>query len=147
MHLAVRCVWAFTFVGLAALACSSNESKGTADGGGKPEGTGGIRGLDNGSGGMNAAACGVDAGESGCRHCLAASCCDDYKACLASNTCSKALETHLECFAAPGAEMSMCFGDFSRALQGDAGMAAGLGPIPQCIIQHCSMACGGPGVV
>jgi len=62
-------------------------------------------------------------------------------------TCSKALTTHIACFTTPGEEPSFCFGNFSRALQGDAGQAAGLKPIPVCIIQNCAMACGGPGVV
>ncbi|HEX4341347.1 MAG TPA: hypothetical protein VH062_35810 [Polyangiaceae bacterium] len=91
--------------------------------------------------------CEADAGDSACRKCLAEQCCDDYKACLADGTCSKALTAQVACFGSPGSETSDCFGTFSRALQGDAGQQAGLQPIPICIITNCSGACGGPGVV
>jgi hypothetical protein len=155
MHLSVRCACVAVLVGFVAAACSSDKpGGGTADSGsggdGAATGTGGGKAVGGGfaSGGdTSAAMCDADAGSSGCRKCLAQTCCDDYKACLDDKLCSKSLTTQIGCYGAPGSETSDCFGAFSRALQGDAGQAAGLAPIPICIIKNCSMACGGPGVV
>lgn len=134
-------------VSLLAAACSSSKSTSSEDGG-VSNGTGGKKGGSGGStsaasGGSPAAMCDADAGTDGCRKCLAMSCCDEYKQCLADPKCSKALTTQISCFTS-GDEPSFCFGNFSRALGGDSGIIT---PVPACVVTSCTAACGGPGVV
>jgi hypothetical protein len=135
-------------VSLLAAACSNNNSTGSPDSGAET-GTGGkgskgsAGGSSNATGGSSSAMCAADAGMNGCRMCLAQNCCDDYTQCLADPKCSKALTTQINCFTS-GDEPSFCFGNFSRALGGDAGTIT---PVPACIVTNCTAACGGPGVV
>ena len=89
--------------------------------------------------------CAADTGGDPCRMCLATYCCSDYTDCVASPSCTEALDTHAACIAAPGAENAACFGDLTRALQGDSGGA--LSPISICILSNCNAACAGPGPV
>ena len=88
--------------------------------------------------------CAADTGDNACRKCLAGHCCSDYTDCVANPSCTQALDTHAACVAAPGAENAACFGDLTRALQGDSGA---LSPISICILMDCSAACAAPGPV
>jgi hypothetical protein len=134
-------------VSLLAAACSSSKSTGSEDAGvgngtgGKTSGSGGS--TSAASGGSTAAMCAADAGDDGCRKCLANNCCDDYTQCLADPKCSAALKTQIKCFTS-GDEPSFCFGNFTRALGGDAGTVTA---VPACVITFCTAACGGPGIV
>ena len=149
------------FLATVVAACSSSESpRSEADAGlsgggegGKGAGgkaTGGKSGGNSGSGGEGGGGMvctTADAGSDNCRQCLAGACCDDLTACLKDDNCTKALADQEACFRTPGQEMSFCFGNFTRALQGDAGESAGVPPLGICIIQSCRAVCGGPGGV
>jgi hypothetical protein len=136
-------------VSLLAAACSSDNSKNVADGG-ADNGTGGHgtggHGGGGGSatgGGSSAPMCAADTGGDSCRKCLANNCCDEYTMCLGDPKCDKALTTQIACFTS-GDEPSFCFGNFARALGGDAGTIT---PVPACIVSSCTAVCGGPGIV
>jgi hypothetical protein len=152
----IRSFLRVSFVALVACvfaACSSKESPADGgdagiSGGGAGGKSGGQAGKGTGGDGQTGPACTTaDAGSDACQACLAKSCCSDFTDCQNDALCTRSLQEHLACFRTPGEEASFCFGNFTRALQGDAGQAAGLKPIPICIIMHCSMVCGGPGVV
>jgi hypothetical protein len=152
MRFAIRLLLTSTIMGLFLGACSSDEpTSDPTDGGTGGKGSGGKGSGGKGSGAAGSAAtggaasmCAADAGGDGCRKCLAAYCCSDYMDCVASPSCTKALDKHAACIAETGAETAACFGDLTRELQGD---AAGLTAIPLCILNSCSASCAGPGPV
>ena len=142
MRILVRCVFTAAFAGLTLGGCSSDESPGNTDGGSGGKGSDG-----NQSTGGSAPMCEADAGNDGCRKCLARTCCSDYTACVRDSHCNQALETHADCVAVPGAENAACFGDLTRELQGDASSSGELPPITRCMLTDCSAACAAPGPV
>jgi hypothetical protein len=166
MHAQLRAV-ALLLLGSTAWACSSSDSPsaGKADGGGTggggaasggKQGSGGAKsagggtargGSSSGAGGAVGTHCAADAGADACRACLAGACCDTFIECLGQAVCSSALSAHEACFRKLGAEPSACFGDLSRALQGEAGPAAGFPPLGACIITNCQQVCGGPNAI
>ena len=69
-----------------------------------------------------------------------------FKACEADPVCAKALEDQEECISGPGDHLD-CFGNFARGITLDGGKPGVGTNAEQCIVNNCSAACGGPGIV
>jgi hypothetical protein len=148
---ALKVLFSLTLLGSLGVACSSDGGKPTtAANSGGASGSGGAAesGGTSGSGGTAPAVCSVDAGAfaaAGCQTCLEQQCCTSFQECLGDATCAEALNVHAACFLTPKQDPSYCFGNFNRAVSGDAGQLRP--PILSCIVVQCSAACGGPQIV
>jgi len=125
---------------------------GRSSGGAAPRGDGGGAGTAAGAPSAGGAAfdaalvmaCGIDAGVSPCRSCLAATCCDAVHACFADPTCAPAFDLYQACVVEQPEDVSACYSAFTIEILGASRVHEAL---LTCIaIGGCDL-CGGPAVL